>query len=198
MPLFCLFVGPCDHVLLLLSLLMLLGFDLDCYLSSFLCRCSINEAEWGTGPSSPPLTRPELSLRYSMAAPSRLHDGFSSLLGMPFLSFSAWGAPACLSRSNKMSPLLWWEIPLSPSPVSHTHWTLLLFWLKTFYVALWLCVHISVCFLDSELLPGENHVLIIVEQTQSSHSVNIFHYFFTFLLWLYLNADLFSSLEKEW
>lgn len=80
-------------------------------------------------------------------------------------------------RSNVTSSMM----SDSLSPVSHIHWTLRLFCLKTYHIALWLSVNISVSLLDSELLSGKNHVLIIVGLTYNTHSINIF--------WLTLNLQ---------
>ena len=73
-------------------------------------------------------------------------------------------------RSNVTSSMM----PDSLRPVSHIHWTLRLFCLKTYHIALWLPVNISVSLLDSELLSGKNHMLIIVGLTYNTHSINIF------------------------
>ena len=68
-------------------------------------------------------------------------------------------------------------MPNPLSPVSHIHWTLSLFCLKTYHIALWLFVNISVSLLDSELLSGKNHVLIFMGLTHNTHSINNFRLF---------------------
>lgn len=133
---------------------------------------------WGSGPCSSAVTRPRPALL-------KKH-------GSPFLTSWLSFSPAvnavvllCLGSfllvlEDQMSPLLGCHPPIqscSSQPLNSA-----LVCLKTYHTPLWLSVHISVSLLDSDLLLGENHVLIIVDFIHSSHTINIFGWFFTFPL----------------